>query len=163
MTIFYKTYRTLLIQFSPIMKRFLSTCLFFLAITAHAQKKPLDHSVYDQWQSIKDVVLSNDGNWISYTVAPQEGDGNMFVKQLTTNQIITIERGTQAKFTLNNDFLIAKIKPTFNETRLAKIAKKKPEEMPKVSLVMLTLSTGNITKIPAVKSFIKNSHQLGRF
>ena len=127
--------------------------MLFLTIAVQAQKKPLDHTVYDQWQSIKDVVLSNDGNWMSYTVAPQEGDGVLYIKHIKTNQLFTIERGTQVKFTENNRFLIAKIKPTFNETRKAKIGKKKPEEMPKDSLAILTLATGNITKIPSVKSY----------
>ena len=135
------------------MKRFICSCLLLLSIAAQAQKKPLDHTVYDQWQSIKDVVLSNDGNWMSYTVAPQEGDVTLFIKHQKTNQVFSIDRGTQSKFTENNGFLIAKIKPTFNETRQAKIAKKKAEEMPKDSLAILTLATGNITKIPSVKSY----------
>jgi dipeptidyl aminopeptidase/acylaminoacyl peptidase len=124
-----------------------------LSISVQAQKKPLDHTVYDQWQSIKDVVLSNNGNWMSYTVAPQEGDATLFVRHLKTNQIIKIERGTQSKFTQNNAFLIAKIKPSFDETRKAKIGKKKPEEMPKDSLAILTLANGNINRIPAVRSY----------
>ena len=135
------------------MKRFICSCLLLLSIAAQAQKKTLDHYVYDQWQSIKDVILSNDGNWMSYTVVPQEGDGILYIKQFKTNQVFTIDRGTQSKFTENNRFLIAKIKPTFNETRQAKVGKKKPEEMPKDSLLIVTLSTGNLTKIPAVKSF----------
>jgi DNA gyrase/topoisomerase IV subunit A len=135
------------------MKRILCSCLLLLSISVQAQKKPLDHTVYDQWQSIKDVVLSNDGNWMSYTVAPQEGDATLYVRHLKTNQIIQIERGTQSKFTEDNAFLIAKIKPTFDETRKAKIGKKKPEEMPKDSLAILTLSNGSINKIPSVRSY----------
>ena len=135
------------------MKRILCSCLLMLSISVQAQKKPLDHTVYDQWQSIKDVVLSNDGNWMSYTVAPQEGDATLFIRHLKTNQIIKIERGTQSKFTENNAFLIAKIKPSFDETRKAKIGKKKPEEMPKDSLAILTLANGNINRIPAVRSY----------
>ena len=135
------------------MKHILCSCLFLLSITVQAQKKPLDHTVYDQWQSIKDVVLSNDGNWMSYTVAPQEGDATLYVRHLKTNQIIQIDRGTQSRFTENNAYLIAKIKPSFEETRKAKIGKKKPEEMPKDSLVILTLTNGNVKRIPAVKSY----------
>ena len=135
------------------MKHILSTCLLLLSILVQAQKKPLDHTVYDQWQSIKDVVLSNNGEWMSYTVAPQEGDATLYVRHLKSNQLFKIERGTQSKFTEKNDFLIAKIKPTFDETRKAKIGKKKPEEMPKDSLAILTLVNGNIKKIPAVKSY----------
>jgi len=136
------------------MKRIVySIFLLLLSINSQAQKKPLDHTVYDQWQSIREVLLSNNGNWMSYTVAPQEGDAILYVKHLKTNQIFNIERGAQAKFTENDAFLIAKIKPKFEETRKAKISKKKPEEMPKDSLVILTLATGNIKIIPAVKSF----------
>jgi hypothetical protein len=136
------------------MKRIVySIFLLFVSINSQAQKKPLDHTVYDQWQSIREVLLSNDGNWMSYTVAPQEGDNILYVKHLKSNQTFNIERGAQAKFSENNAFLIAKIKPKFDETRKAKIAKKKPEEMPKDSLVILTLATGNIKIIPAVRSF----------
>lgn len=43
------------------------------------QKKPLDHTVYDGWQSIGERILSPDGHWIAYTVAVQEGDDTLFV------------------------------------------------------------------------------------
>jgi hypothetical protein len=74
---------------------------------------------------------------MSYTVVPQEGDGILYIKQLKTNQVFTIDRGTQSKFTENNRFLIAKIKPTFNETRQAKIGKKKPEEWIRLNLFLI--------------------------
>ena len=145
------------------MKVILCSCLFLLSIAVQAQKKPLDHTVYDQWQSLKDVVLSNDGSWMSYTIAPQEGDAILYVKNLKTKQAFTIDRGTQAQFTENSSFLIAKIKPTFNETRQAKISKKKPEEMPKDSLLIVDLQSNEIKKIASVKSFQlaeKNSQTL---
>ena len=87
------------------MKRIVySIFLLLLSIASQAQKKPLDHTVYDQWQSIREVLLSNDGNWMSYTVAPQEGDNILYVKHLKTNQTIIIERGAQANFSENNAF-----------------------------------------------------------
>ena len=53
---------------------------FLLALTvvsgAFAQKKPLDHTVYDGWQSIGERMVSNDGKWVVYTVTPQEGDND---------------------------------------------------------------------------------------
>ncbi len=145
------------------MKHLLFSCMLLLSITVLAQKKPLDHSVYDQWQSIKDVSLSNDGLWMTYTISPQEGDGVLIVQHLKSNQKITIERATQAQFTDNNSFLLAKIKPTFNETRQAKISKKKTEEMPKDSLLIIDLQSNELKKIASVKSFqlpTKNSSVL---
>ena len=140
------------------MKRILSFLLLLLTSLTQAQKKPLDHTVYDQWQSIKEVALSSDGQWLSYTIVPQEGDGVLYLQHLKHHQKIIIDRGTLAQFTENNNYLIAKIKPSFVETRQAKIAKKKPEEMPKDSLVIINLQSSVIQKIPAVKSFQIAAH-----
>lgn len=145
------------------MKRILCIGLLMLTISVQAQKKPLDHSVYDQWQSIKDVVLSNDGNWLSYTVTPQEGDPILYLKKLKGNQVLKIDRGTQIQFTENSDYAVAKIKPSFIETKQAKIAKKKPEEMPKDSIVIVDLSSSEINKIPSVKSFQLAEHNSNVF
>ena len=48
------------------------TALFLLAILGlagvevSAQKKPLDHSVYDSWQSVKSSMMSADGQVLVY-------------------------------------------------------------------------------------------------
>lgn len=140
------------------MKCIFSIFLALLSFVVSAQKKPLDHTVYDQWQTIKDVILSNDANWMSYTINPQEGDGLLIVQHLKNNQRFVIERGAQVQFTEDNSFLIAKIKPTFNETRQAKISKKKNEEMPKDSLLIIDLQSNEIKKIASVKSFQLAKH-----
>ena len=59
---------------------------FILVLTnAHAQiKKPLDHSVYDNWKSVGERVVSNDGSFIVYTVNPQEGDGELVIQNPAT-------------------------------------------------------------------------------
>ena len=59
------------------MKRFTLLLMGFLLCAAalHAQKKPLDHDVYDGWQSVSAVQLSPDGRLLSYEIRPQEGDG----------------------------------------------------------------------------------------
>ena len=42
--------------------RYLSTLLLLvITVAVQAQKKPLDHTVYDNWQSIADRAISNDG------------------------------------------------------------------------------------------------------
>ena len=43
-------------------QRIFSTFLFLLLATAsYAQKKPLDHSVYDGWKSLSNIRISKDG------------------------------------------------------------------------------------------------------
>ena len=56
------------------MKRLIFSTTLLLSFTIlFAQKKPLDHSVYDGWQSIGERMISNDGRWVVYTINAQEG------------------------------------------------------------------------------------------
>lgn len=126
------------------------------ALSLQAQppaKKPLDHTVYDSWQSIGSKIISNNGQWVAYTITPQEGDAILMVYNSKTQQQLAIPRGNNPVITEDNRYLVFAIKPPFAETRQAKIKKKKAAEMPKDSLGILTLSTDNISKIAAVRSF----------
>jgi len=135
------------------MKSVFSFLALFVSVIAFGQKKVLDHTVYDQWQNIREVVYQSKGEFISYLIAPQEGDAILVINNTSNNTSIKIERGAQGAFTEDGRFFIAKIKPLFQETRKAKIDKKKPEEMPKDSLVIVNLATSHTEKIASVKSF----------
>ena len=135
------------------MKQLFTIFSLFISIFSFSQKLALDHTVYDQWESIRETIWQPQGQFICYTINPQEGDAVLIVKNIASKIDISIPRGAQPVFTEDGNYLIAKIKPSFNETRKAKIDKKKPDEMPKDSLVILALATGKINKIPAVKSF----------
>ena len=135
------------------MKYFLSLLLCSISLIILGQKKELDHSVYDSWENIKDVIYQPQGKFISFTVNPQEGDAKLVVYNNQNKNNIIIPRAYQAQFTENGQFLIAKIKPLFADIRKAKIEKKKADEMPKDSLVIVNISTLDILKIPSVKSF----------
>lgn len=119
-----------------------------------AQKKPLDHSVYDGWQRVGEKQVSPDGNWVAYTVDPQEGDGNLYWKGFGNRPVDrSIPRGYNLQFEPNSRFLFARIKPPFADTRAAKIKKKKSEDMPKDSFLLVDLTLDSLRKIPNVKSY----------
>ena len=140
------------------MKKLFSMLGLILAFTSFGQKKVLDHTVYDSWQSIREVVYQPQGKYISYVIAPQEGDAVLVINNRTINTEIKIQRGTQAVFSENGMFLVAKIKPLFADTRKAKIDKKKADDMPKDSLVIVNLANGNMERIASVKSFQLPEH-----
>lgn len=120
---------------------------------SHAQKKPLNHDVYDDWKSVTNAEISKSGQYIVYTVSPQEGD---VLSTLTTSNhkdILRIPRGYDARLTANEEQLISLIKPPFLQTREAKIKKKKAEEMPKDSLLVFQIAQHTSRKYPNVKSF----------
>ncbi|MBN8718964.1 MAG: S9 family peptidase [Sediminibacterium magnilacihabitans] len=135
------------------MKKLLPAIVCLCAVTVYAQKKPLDHSVYDQWQSITERTISNDGKYVAYTINPQEGDGVLVIQAVNGSYKQEIARGYSAVVSNDNRFVICRIKPPFKDTRDARIKKKKPEDMPKDSLGMIDLVTGRVTKMAGVKSF----------
>jgi len=125
-----------------------------LTIPGFAQNtRPLTHSLYDGWKSVGERKISNDGKYIVYAVNPQEGDGEMVVQDVSSGYKKTISRGYSAVITEDSKYAIFKIKPVFQDSRQAKIKKKKPDDMPKDSLVIVQLGTDSIVKISRVKSF----------
>ena len=133
--------------------------LTLLSAPLAAQKKPLDHSVYDSWQSVGATDLSAKGQVLSYEIRPQEGDGTLTFRVLgKRGREITIPRGYRAQITDDEAYAVCLIKPQFQKTRRARIDKKKPEQMPKDSLAVISLATGDVVKFPDVKSY-----QMGKF
>ena len=71
----------------------LSISILFIVNSGWAQKKSLDHSVYDGWQRASERVVSADGKWAAFTVDPQEGDGKLIARSLHSAAQIEFERG----------------------------------------------------------------------
>ena len=118
-----------------------------------AQKKPLDHTVYDSWQSIGEKMISNDGKWVVYTINPQEGDNELVIQSSDAKYKKTISRGYSAVITEDSRFAVFKIKPFYKDTRDARIKKKKPDEMPKDSFAVVELGKDSVYKVPKVKTY----------
>ncbi len=128
----------------------LSACLCL-----YGQKKPLDHSVYDGWQSIGEKLISNDGKWAVYTINPQEGDNELFIQ--STNSSVSykksILRGYSAVITEDNRFVICKIKSFYKDIREARIRRKRGDDLPKDSFCIVEPARDRIWKFARVKSF----------
>jgi dienelactone hydrolase len=137
------------------MNRLLLTFLILAPLITFSQiKKPLDHSVYDGWQSFGEKAISSNGMYVIYAINPQEGDGKLLLQRTSGEVISEISRGYNAAFTDDNKYVIFKIKPWYKDTREAKIKKKKPEEMPKDSLGIISLEDARKNKLYArVKSY----------
>ena len=133
------------------MKRTLLASILLLAFSGNAfpQKKPLNPAVFDSWESVSDVQLSNDGKHVAYNISPQEGDTTLAVKNTATLKEVKIERGKDARITENSQFAVFRIVPSQAERKAAK----KKSGQPKDSLGWLALGKEGIFKIPDVKSF----------
>ncbi|MDB5243676.1 MAG: peptidase, partial [Spirosoma sp.] len=137
--------------------KWLACLLVFASLRAQSQKRPLTAADYDRWQSVRSEKISNDGRWIAYQIDPQEGDGQLEIVSTAPASPRTryaFPRGYMARFTPDSKFLVMRLKVPVADTRRAKLKKKKPDEMPKDSLLVLNLATGKPTKLPNVKSFV---------
>ncbi len=131
------------------------TLLFISAAISfgvHA-KKPLDHSCFDDWKKVQNHCLSNDGLWAAFSVNPQQGDGTLTLRNTKNGTNINITRGYDISFTADSRWAVASIKPPYQDTRQAKIDKKKDFDMPRDSLAIVDLKSGAVTKIPLVPEY----------
>jgi dipeptidyl aminopeptidase/acylaminoacyl peptidase len=117
-------------------------------------KKPITHDVYDGWKSIQGTKLSRDGVWVAYALVPQEGDGELVVRNLKTNVEYRAPRGRDAVITPDAKFVVFSKTPLREDVDKARKAKKRPEDMPKAGVGIIDLTTGRVTTFAEhVKSF----------
>lgn len=127
---------------------------FVLAVSsllAAQEKRPLDHDVYDKWQTIKSSGLSADGKWFQYIVGPFDGDNTMYVKSSDGTRVYEVERATTPRF-VEGKWVVFSIAPSKAEVTQATKEKRKPEDMPKNALGILNLQNGEIYKRECVRA-----------
>lgn len=121
--------------------------------SAIAQKKPLDHSVYDGWQSVTERRISPDGRWAVYVVDVQEGDGEVVVQRTDDSYRKVFPRGYNVSISPDSRYAVFRIKPRYADVRQARIRKAKPDDMPKDSLAIVRMGTDSVILYDRVKSY----------
>ncbi len=116
-------------------------------------KKPLDHSVYDGWQSVTNQVISDNGKWILYVVKPQAGDADLVITDPQKTYKLQVPRADTARVTADSKYAAFLIRPLYADVRMAKIKKKPAADMPKDTLGLVTLGSNVVTKVPSIRSF----------
>ena len=66
---------------------YLLIVLVFYVLPVSAQKKVLDHSVYDSWKSFGDISVTDDGKYSVCVVREQEGNDQILIRQLSSNRL----------------------------------------------------------------------------
>lgn len=131
-------------------------------LDAQPAKRPLSYDVFDRWKSVQGTRVSRDGTWLVYTLAPQEGDGELVVRNLKTGAERRHPRGRDAVITADVAHVVFTIAPPKAEVDKAKKDKKKPEDQPKNALGIMNLASGEVFTAERVKSF-KVAEDAGKF
>ena len=141
-------------------------------------KRPLTHQDYDGWRSIQGQAISRDGKFIAYALIPQDGDGEIVVRNLVTGVEWRHGRGWRAPtpapdgetpvgqaaiaqagrlsrvfFTADSRFAAFTIEPNKDDVLKARKEKKSQDAAPKNALGIMDLSNGQVTRAERVKSF----------
>jgi dipeptidyl aminopeptidase/acylaminoacyl peptidase len=114
--------------------RLLSLVLIMMPAILQAQKIPLDHEVYDGWKSISSPIISDNGKWVIYEINTQQGDGWLYICNITTGRKDSVFCAARASLSPDAEYIVYQIRPTYAETRKAKKEKMKEEMMPKNNL-----------------------------
>jgi hypothetical protein len=164
----------------PTTRVFRISLLLVLALAGIAQtpaKRPLHHRDYDPWKTISGQVLSHDGKFLAYSLFPEEGDGQIVVRNIATGKEARDNagslppapdtqnfeapaegpggggRGARLAFTGDGKFLISTAFAKKADTDQAKKDKKRADEMPKPSLLIFDLTAMTSSRVADVASF----------
>src|ERR1043165_7800757 len=61
--------------------------------SAASSKRPLTHKDYDSWRSIQAAQISRNGKFIAYAFMPQDGDGEIVVRNIAAGTEWRAPRG----------------------------------------------------------------------
>ena len=121
--------------------------------TSFAQKKVLNHKDFDIWNVIKNQTISNDGNFIMYSLEKGEKDNFLKIKDDSGKLIFSHERAERGQFTNDSKFAFFTVKAWKDSVNEMKRRKVKKNKMPKDTLAILNLTTNSITKFANLKSY----------
>ncbi len=137
---------------------FLVLLLMAAAVAVDAGDRPLTFSDLMKLRQIQGSVISKDGAWIAYALAPDRGDGEAVVRSTAGNTEYLIERGSGPEISADGLWVAAVIDPTLEEKEKAQGKKKKngggkDDDKPKKGLSLLNLRTGAEERIEMVEAF----------
>lgn len=127
----------------------------------------------DAWRSISGQKLSPDGKYLAYGLFPQDGNGEVIVRNLAAATDLREpagarpappppdpdregpppQRTTQIAFTADSRFVAFTTFPTKESIEQARKEKKKESEQPKGGMVLVDLGSSTIVRIADVKSY----------
>ena len=120
---------------------------FFVPQKTFSQNSQLTFKDVMKWEDISGQTISDDGQWMAYSVWPDRGDGEVRVRQVDDGKMYTITLGDDPEITSNGNWVGAELKP-----KLAKQIKAE-QNQPVDGMVLLNTANGNMVKKDSVQSF----------
>lgn len=120
---------------------------------AWGQKKIITPEAYASWKSNGETTLSTNGDFVTYTIKPYQGDGFIYFENLLTHRKDSVARGQNAKLSSNSKFAVFKISPGYDTLRKAELKNKKSDTWPKDTLAVWNFENNSVYKFGKIKNF----------
>ena len=128
-------------------------CISVALQSQDLSKKRLGHADFDVWRTIDQAAISNNGQWVTYSLTTERKDPSLYIKHVDSDIEFHIDRGIDARITADNGFVIFKIKTPVDTIRQKKREKVKDDDLPRDTLGIINLSTHEVTKVADVDDF----------
>ncbi|MDX2154585.1 MAG: prolyl oligopeptidase family serine peptidase [Bryobacteraceae bacterium] len=136
-------------------------------------KRPLSHSDYDTWKAVVGQRLSPDGRFVAYGLFPQEGDGEIVVREIASGKEHRIPAGQRPidplpasdepgegppqqrvpRIVISADSRHVAAETYPPKAEQDKARGRRAEEQPKNGLAILDVASGAVTRVDSVKAF----------
>jgi dipeptidyl aminopeptidase/acylaminoacyl peptidase len=123
------------------------TCSIF------AQKKILNHSDFDIWNTIQGQTIAPNGKYVMYSLEKGEKDNHLKIKDNKANLVFEHERSERGEFTEDSNFAIFVIKAWKDSITEMKRRKVKKNKMPKDTIGIYNLQQNTLDKIAHIKTY----------
>ncbi|MBM2814211.1 MAG: family peptidase [Ignavibacteria bacterium] len=102
-----------------------------------------------KFDMLQHSIISDDGNWVGYSTAPDRGDGKGFIRSTYDSTLYKVERGANPQISKSSKWAAFTVKPKAMEVENAESDKDKPKN----SLAIMKLSDGSVTQIENIESY----------
>ncbi len=127
--------------------------LLVFTFNTTAQKKIMQHEDKALWNRIRNVEISNSGDYMLYNLGPEEKDLTLHVQKINGEKIMSYERSKGASFTHDSKYALFTVNAYKDSIKEMKRKKVKKKDLPKDTLMIYDLSKKELKKIPNVKSY----------
>lgn len=142
------------IQTLKIMNRALLLLLLAAPMITMAQKPALDLEAIDQWKQLEAPQISSGGQWVSYELAPNQGDPSLLLYHQSSGITRSFQRSSGLSFSSNGRYAAWRIHPAEDSLKAMKRRGLEKAELPKDTLGLFSMENRELRKLGELERFL---------
>jgi dienelactone hydrolase len=116
-------------------------------------KRAIQVSDYDSLISVGKVSISNNGEWIQYSITPQDGDNVLFLESFLGAEKRSFPLAENGKFSYAQKYFTATLVTAKDTIKHLKLKKVKKEDLPKNKLLVHHIAKNETDTFPELKNY----------